>query len=114
MVTLAGLILPFLLYDPMGFTPLGTYTELGRFDVLLPWIGAMIPLATALIGVALARQNNAPASILFRNSTVVLAFPVLCGTVLMSVAIGQIDFSFASFGMLFLFFGAAAFWPEAT
>ena len=45
------------------------------------------------------------------NGTAVLALPVVCGVILMSIGLGRIDFSFASFGVMFLFFGAAAFWP---
>lgn len=111
---LAATILPFLLYDPAGFTPLRTYGELGRFDVLVPWAGVIISLLAGLTGVALAFQDNARTSIFFRNCTIVLAIPVVCGTVLASIQFGRIDFSFAFFGVLFLFFGAVAFWPDVV
>jgi hypothetical protein len=110
-VALAAVTLPFLLYDPAGFTPLGTYREIGIFDVMLPGAGVMITLATALAGLALAWQDNGKLAVFLRNCTAVLALPVVVGTVLMSVGLGRIDFRFAAFGVMFLFFGAAAFWP---
>lgn len=108
---LAAVTLPFLFYDPASFTPLGTYREIGIFDVVLPGAGLLIMLLTALAGLALAWQDNAQTAVFLRNCTAVLALPVVLGTVLMSIGLGRIDFGFASFGVMFLFFGAAAFWP---
>jgi hypothetical protein len=110
-VALVAVTLPFLLYDPAGFTPLGTYREIGIFDAVLPGAGAMITLATAAAGLALAWQDNGKLAVFLRNCTAVLALPVVCGVVLMSIGLGRIDFRFAAFGVMFLFFGAAAFWP---
>ncbi|HSN74902.1 MAG TPA: hypothetical protein VL334_07400 [Anaerolineae bacterium] len=111
--TLAAVTLPFLLYDPAGFTPLGTYREIGIFDAVLPGAGVGIALATALAGLALAWQDNGQMAVFLRNCTAVLALPVVCGVVLMSIGLGRIDFSFAAFGVMFLFFGAAAFWSAS-
>jgi len=36
----------------------------------------------------------------------------LCGIILLSVTIGKLNFSFASYGTFFLFFGAVAFWRD--
>jgi hypothetical protein len=110
---LAAVTLPFLLYDPAGFTPLGTYREIGIFDAVLPGAGVGIALATALAGLALAWQDNGHLAVFLRNCTAVLALPVVCGVVLMSIGLGRIDFSFAAFGVMFLFFGAAAFWSAS-
>lgn len=110
-VALAAVTLPFLLYDPAGFTPLGTYREIGIFDAVLPGAGVGITLATAAAGLGLARQDNGNLTVFFRNCTSVLALPVVCGVVLMSIGLGRLDFSFAGFGVMVMFFGTAAFWP---
>jgi len=112
--TLAATTLPFLLYDPAGFSPLHTYGEISRFDVVIPRAGVLITLATALAGLALAGQDNGQTCVFLRNCTLVLALPVVCGVILMSIGQGRLDFSFAGFGVLFMFFGAAAFWPEVA
>jgi hypothetical protein len=109
--TLAATTLPFLLYDPAGFSPLHTYGEIGRFDVVIPRAGVLITLATALAGLALAGQDDGQTRVFLRNCTLVLALPVVCGVILMSIGLGRLDFSFAGFGVLFMFFGAVAFWP---
>ena len=113
-VAFVASILPFLLYDPRGFSPLNTYAELGKFDALLPWAGLAVPLLTLIAALALSFQRNAVTHVFFRNCTLVLALPVLCGTILRSIQTGRLDFGFATFGVMFLFFGAVAFWPEVV
>jgi hypothetical protein len=136
-LTFLVITLPFFLYDPDGFSPLHTTDELGRFEVVLPHAGLLIPLATAAVSVALALYRpawprdpgpktagqaatiGAPADLttaLLRNSALVLAFPVLCGIALYSIGlkmlhgVNMIYFGFASFGVFFLFFGAVPSW----
>lgn len=127
--------LPFFLHDPASFSPLHTTDELGRFDVVLPHAGLLIPAATAALTVTLAFCRRAwPASAcpqatpahpdaplglttaLLRNSALVLAFPVVCGILLHSLGlrmlygVNMIHFGFATFGVFFLFFGATPAW----
>ena len=122
---------PFYLFDPRGFSPLHTTDELGRFDVVLPHAGLIIPLLTAALAIALAffhaawpdcveasmpdrtrqsaRTDDLAAAFL-RNAALVLAFPVICGLVLYCVGLHRLYFGFATFGIFFLFFGAVPAW----
>lgn len=123
--------LPFYLFDPRGFSPLHTTDELGRFDVLLPHAGLIIPLLTAALAILLAlwlgawpervngdRLQAARGRIyaddvitaFFRNSAFVLALPVFCGLALYCIGLRRPYFGFAAFGLFFLFFGAAPAW----
>lgn len=111
-ITFVVVTLPFYLYDPQGFSPLHTANKLGQFESLIPSAGFVIPLVTGAIALILAffQPSNLDLGILLRNCTVVLAFPILCGIVLATIKSGELDFGFATFGTLFLFFGAGAFW----
>lgn len=105
--------LPFYLYDPEGFSPLHTTRKLAQFQTVLPFAGLVIPLANGILALILALLfQDSNLKTLLRNCMIVLAFPVLCGIVLSSIQYGKIDFSFAYFGIFFLFFGVAAFWDS--
>jgi hypothetical protein len=127
----AAVTAPFYLVDPGGFTPLHTTDELGRFDVVIPHAGVLIPLLTAALALLLAlwpgawpervndgRVQEARGRIyaddvtaeFFRNSALVLALPVFCGLVLYCVGLRRLYFGFATFGVFFLFFGAVPAW----
>jgi hypothetical protein len=127
----AAVTLPFYLFDPGGFSPLHTTDELGRFDAVLSHAGLIIPLITAAAAILLAlwpeawpeRVNDgklqaaqgrvytdAVAAAFFRNSALVLAFPVFCGLILYGIGLRRLYFSFATFGIFFLFFGAVPAW----
>jgi hypothetical protein len=110
--TILILTLPFYLYDPQAFSPLGAARKLGQFEPVLPFAGTLLPLATGIISLILAffQRASGKLDMLLRNCAIVLAFPVLCGIILFSVRIGRPSFGFASYGTFFLFFGAAAFW----
>lgn len=102
-------MIPFYLYDPEGFTPLNTANKLGQFDAVLPLAGIILPLITGMLAVALSfHPKNGDLHILFKHCAFVLAFPVVSGIVLQSIASGSFDLRFAVFGLSFLFFGTAA------
>ena len=107
-----AITVPFYLYDPLGFSPLHTVQELGQFQSVMPFAGFIIPLVAGLIAIvpSLARPTSRDHTSLFRKCTIVLAFPVLCGIDLDSIARGRVYFGFASFGVFFLFFGAVGSW----
>jgi hypothetical protein len=112
-LTFALMTIPFYLYDPQGFSPLHTSSMLGRFQTILPFAGIIVPVASGIIALVLSVFNkNGYLPILLRNCTVVLFIPVLSGTILQSIRNGGPDFDFTTFGICFLFFGAAAFWPK--
>lgn len=103
---------PFYLYDPQGFSPLHTVDELGRFRTVLPYAGYVLPLANGVLSVLIAvfGVDTAQDSRGFLlQCLVVLAFPVLSGLVLSIIQRGQLDFHFAAFGALYVFFGAMYF-----
>jgi hypothetical protein len=105
--------MPFYFYDPLNFSPLHTASKLGQFDLILPYSEYVIPIVTFIIACCLGifcKRNNI--SELLRNCAFVLAFPVLCGTVLQSLHSGRVELGFTGYGLSFLFFGAASFWPE--
>ncbi|MFZ2486852.1 MAG: hypothetical protein WAZ19_01920 [Anaerolineae bacterium] len=113
-ITFVVITVPFYLYDPQGFSPLHTANKLGQFQSIIPLAGLVIPLSTGILALTLAffQSKSRNFSILLRNCTIVLAFPVLCGILFSMIKSGKIDLSFASFGTFFLFFGAVAFWSN--
>ena len=113
--TLGLMTVPFYLYDPSGFSPLRTANKLGQFQALLPSSGIVLPVMTALLAFALSSQrSNLDLNGLLRNCALVLAFPVLAGTILLSIQGSQPDFSFAGYGLCFLFPGAVACWKPVS
>lgn len=111
-LTLGMMTIPFYLYDPQGFSPLHTANKLAQFQTILPFAGIVVPIASGIIALILSTHHtNGYLPVLLRNCAIVLAFPVLSGTVLQSINTGNPDFSFAGFGLSFLFFGAVAFSP---
>ena len=109
---LLALTIPFYIYDPQAFSPLYAASKLGQFEPVLPLAGLLLPLATLILALVLAflQPVGQKPDILLRNCAIVLAFPVLCGIILLSIRAGGLNFSFASYGTFFLFFGAVAFW----
>ncbi len=112
--TILLLTVPFYLYDPQAFSPLYAAGKLGQFESVLPHAGILLPLANGVIALIMAFLQSASGRLdtLLRNCAIVLAFPVLSGIILFSVGTGRPNFVFASYGTLFLFFGAAAFWRD--
>jgi hypothetical protein len=106
--------LPFYLYDPQGFSPLHSFNKLSQFQSIVPFAGFSIPLATGIIALGLAyfQPVGRNLNVLFRNCALVLAFPVLSGIVLSGIKSGRTDFSFAFYGVFFLFYGAVSFWDD--
>jgi hypothetical protein len=109
--TLAGITVPFYLYDPASFTPLWSAGEIGRFDATLPFAEVVIPLAAGAVSFLLSlRRENGRLPVLLFHCAAALAVPVLAGMVLENIEAQRPEFNFAGFGLSFLFFGALAFW----
>jgi hypothetical protein len=103
---------PFYLYDPQNFSPLHTANKLAQFQMILPYAGIIVPLATGIIAILLSLyRTNGNSCTLLRNCSFVLAIPVLSGAILQCIKTATMDLSFTAFGMSFLFFGAMAYWP---
>ena len=112
-LTFALITIPFYLYHPQGFSPLHTTNKLDQFHVILPFSGMIVPLVTLVLALLLSfYSKNSVMSILLRNCALVLALPVLCGTILKSILVGNLDLTFTSYGLSFLFFGTVAFFPS--
>jgi len=111
-LTIGVMTVPFYLHDPQGFSPLHTANKLAQFQTILPFAGIILPLATGIIAIILSfHYTNGSLHVLLRNCAIVLAFPVLSGFILQSIAVQNLNFGFTGFGLAFLFFGTVAFWP---
>lgn len=106
------LTVPFYLHDPAGYAPLHLQNRFGMFRRTLPHAELLIPLANAVLALVLSlrRFTRQPLDLL-RNSTAILAFPVVCG---MALAIAQwgargLMFAVQGWGLFFLFSGALYF-----
>lgn len=103
LATLTVVTLPFYLYDPKNFTPLGAANRLTRFDYMLPHLGAAIAVAGLVLTIWLAARGGS----LLANCAFVQGFFVIVGAVLSR------DLFYASYGVFFLFFGLPAFWKQS-
>lgn len=110
-LSFALVTLPVYLWNPAAFSPLHTGNELGQFRDVLPAAGTAIPLLSALLALVLALRDNGRMTQFLTHAALVQAFPVLCGILLTSMRVGALNFSFARFGIFFLFFGVLAAWP---
>jgi hypothetical protein len=113
--TMLAVILPFWLYDPQTFW-VACLTEQNfaarlLIDVL-PHADLALPLASALVAVAVAcRRVGATWEVdLLANCALTQAFPVVAMVVLASVESRRLDLHFSGYGVHFLFFGAVASW----
>ena len=106
-ITFAGVSLPLYLINPVGFTPISTIDELGRFGEALPFAGPIVTGSSVIFALLLSlRRSNADISSLMRNCAMVLALPVVCLVILNCLVANQLVLSLAGFGIAFLFFGA--------
>ena len=111
-MTLGLMTIPYYLYDPQGFSPLYMQNKASQFESVLPFAGILVPMVTGIIALILSLHHaNGNMHVLLRNCAIVLAFPVLSGTILKSIMTGKPDFVFTGYGLSFLFFGAISFWP---
>jgi len=108
----AVITLPFWLYDPPGFAPLLVQSDkVGRFQLILPFAGILVPSVAGVIAVALSFQcMGRDCGVLFRNCAIVQAFPILSVIALSAVQTGTLDLIWAGYGLFFLFFGTLAMW----
>ena len=101
---------PFYLYDPSGFSPLHTIGFLDQFETLISNAPFYIILANAILSILLSIQNNSDTFTYLINCAIILAIPVICGTILGSIIGGGSDLAFALFGASYIIFCALAFW----
>ena len=105
--TVAGLTLPFYLYDPRHFTPLEGANRLLVFDGLLPHLGAGLIVAMAMLGVALASRPMDGVA-LFRRAALLQLFPIAAGLLLSSIRDREINLAYARYGAFFAWFAFLA------
>jgi len=106
-LTAALVTLPFYALDPAGFTPLYTYSKLGRFATVLPGAGLVVPAAAGLLALFLATRRTSLMGTLGACAAV-QALPVVSAVVLSSLARRQLDLSYAGYGLSFLLAGSLA------
>jgi hypothetical protein len=106
-----GLILPFYLHDPDGFTPWIARKKMAVADHLLPWAGAVMIGTTALLSAGgawwLLRGQRVPSlATLMRWCAVVTVCPMVCAVAARSWVAGGVDFGFMldRFGVMYLGF----------
>ncbi len=111
--TTALVTVPFILVDPAGFTPGATAGELAAFNRALPGAHLLVPAVAAVASIGLAAVASRPLAVrrFWQHNAFVQAIPVLAGLALTPPALGRLRFGFAEFGLFFLFFGAAGWWP---
>lgn len=105
--------LPFYLWNPVEFTPLYTYYEVGRYRDVIPYAGLLVPAFSASVAVLLAVRSNRSVSLFLGHAALVQAVPVSAAILLASMRSGRVNLAPATFGMFFLFFGVLAAWPAA-
>ena len=113
LVAFTVVTLPFWLYDPGGFSPLGTVNEIRLFNIVLPHSEIVFPLLAAGTAIWLALRKPAEPSGLLRDCAAVQLVPVLLGVLLPVVLTGRLFLSYGiSFGDSFLFFAFLYFWQK--
>ena len=103
--------LPFLLYDPAHFTPLGSVRKLGNIP---PWVASACVAVGLLLTLALAMRykKKAPTLVCFcRDVFWVQVYFVAIRTLNVSIARNTFFIDETYFGMFFSLFGFAAFTP---
>lgn len=113
--TVVALGLAFGLADPDHLAMLRFQNRFGFFEAAWPGAKFAVPAAATAMAAFLAWPRlTRSTSDLLRNSTLVLAFPIVAGMVLAVMQFGPIGLGFAvqGWGLFFLFSGALWLWPE--
>ncbi|MDA1043949.1 MAG: hypothetical protein O3C57_01870 [Verrucomicrobia bacterium] len=101
--------LPFLIYDPCGFSPLHTAAKL-NVGGMFPWAPVVVPAIGGALALFLAlRRKTYALPALMQDIFVVQTFVILAGAILASVRAGRLDLESPHFGILFMFFGIFVF-----
>ena len=108
-----GITLPFYLYDPAGFSPLHTATELTIFNKVAPYAHLWIPGVTALVAVLFGLLPMHTTTQFLRRVTWVSALPILIGFAILLIFQAK-NYLFLSNGVFFLYYGVWSFWTEQT
>jgi hypothetical protein len=111
LATAAAIIMPFYLFDPAGFSPIGSRNKLSFADQSLPWAStAMIGLTIFAAGLCtnwlLVQRRLDPKVAFFRCCTVVTLTPMLCAILVSTWVNGHLDFGIMKdrFGLMYVFF----------
>ena len=75
-ISAIAVTLPFYLYDPKGFTPLGVANITSRWSHLVPFTNIWIPGAGMIISIALAIKCRSMPQF-YRNCAIALATPII-------------------------------------
>jgi hypothetical protein len=106
--TVCALVLPFYFWDPAHFTPLLT-REKASFESFGPLGGWLVPVAGVAVTAALCRAGRSrDVRSLFRDAALVQMTLVLGGFALSSLELGEPHWFYLHYGLMFLFFGVAA------
>jgi hypothetical protein len=112
LVSFSGITLPFIIYDPSGFSPLHTSNKLSIRGIF-PWAPFLLPALAGGLAIILGwRSRIYTLSNFMRDVMVVQAVLILGGLFLGSLNAGRLNFAYFHFGVLFMFFGVYAFGPN--
>ncbi len=104
------LTLPFVLHDSHGLSLFLVQNKLALLDKTYPQASFVLLLGVGIYAIALAvRGTTEDALVLLRRSALVLAVPIGCGILLLSLQAGRLDLQWADYGVSFLFFGALSY-----
>jgi uncharacterized membrane protein YbhN (UPF0104 family) len=105
-MTSAAITLPFFLYDPQGFAPLGVQNKFAQlFSTVLPGAGLLFPaasVAVALLAAAKARSADWPAWLIACGVVLTVPVALLAGV---AVLVGSTSLILTSYALPGVFFG---------
>jgi hypothetical protein len=106
LMTSAAITLPFFLYDPQGFAPLGVQNKFAQlFSTVLPGAGLLFPaasVAVALLAAAKARSADWPAWLIACGVVLTVPAALLAGV---AVLVGSTSLILTSYALPGVFFG---------
>jgi hypothetical protein len=111
-----AITLPFYLWEPRGFIPLDAQLgKLTRFERVVPLAVPVVEAATAaaavLIAVLCLRRRISPRQTVLTGGAIVQAIPVVAAVALHSLAVRDLRFDWAAYGVPSLVLGSLAAWP---
>jgi hypothetical protein len=102
---------PFILYDPFGFSPLHTANKLSLGGVFR-WAPVALPLFAGILASALALgRKTYSLPVFMMDVTLTQIVLMVGGLALASLRRGELALEYPHFGIMFLFFGVFAFGP---
>ena len=108
--TMIVVIGPFWLYDPAAFWQAGIEQQNAAATHVLPSAHLLVPWLSAAFALAVAIPPGSSRSNLLLRCVAIQAFPVLLLVAVSSIQLGAPSFSYAGYGIHFLFFGLLGLW----